>query len=577
MTGTFHQRRASAIPTAGVPVVNAPAPPSDVRPSPTGAACGRHSAFERLLGLVTRVRPGEGRAVALFGAHVFLILFAYYIFRAVREGLLLESGTAATGSYATAVIAVALMLLVPAYSAVRRRRQGAQLVNLVILAFAATLFGFWALAAAGFDIGFGFYVWVGIFNVMLLAQFWALAADSFNIKAGQRLFPAIMLAAQLGALSGAQFTQRWAAALGTSNLLLAGGAMLLLTLTFTARMREGVPGGSRHAGRPQLPESFHPLGGFAVVAASRYLVLIALMLVLVNWISSTGDFIHRSFVKAHFDGIAAASGGTLQAKTLITAYMGSFFFWMIVVQLSLQLFVVGRLFRRFGVANALLVPAVLSLVGYAAVGFLPLLTTIRLVRIGEQATEYSLTNTLRQALFLPTTPVETYEGKTTIETFFWRFGDLLQAGMVWLGTTWLAMDATGFAALNVLLAAFWVAVAVAIGREYRRLAALNLRNSAPELTRPIPDAVARPGDRFEHELPADLFVDRDPGDVLTYSAAAADGRPLPGWLRFDALRRRFHGIACERMAEEIVVEVVATDHDGVAVRGCFVIRRVLSG
>jgi AAA family ATP:ADP antiporter len=535
-----------------------------------------HTPFERLLGLVTRVRPGEGRAVALFGAHVFLILFAYYIFRAVREGLLLESGSAALGSYATAVIALALMLLVPTYSAVRRRWQGARLVNLVILAFAATLFGFWALASAGVDIGFAFYVWVGVFNVMLLAQFWALAADSFNIKAGQRLFPAIMLAAQFGALLGSQFTQRWAGTLGTSNLLLVGGVLLLLTVTFTARMRHGVPAGSRHADRPRLPESFHPLGGFAVVAASRYLVLIALMLVLVNWISSTGDFIHRSFVKEHFDALAAASGGTLQSKTLITGYMASFFFWMIVVQLSLQLFVVGRLFRSIGVASALLLPALLSLVGYAAVGFLPLLTTIRLVRISEQATEYSLTNTLRQALFLPTTPTETYEGKTTIETFFWRFGDLLQAGMVWLGTTWLSMNAAGFAALNVLLASFWVAVAVAIGREYRRLAALNLRNSAPELTRPIPHATARPGERFEHQLPHDLFVDSDPGDVLVLSAASPGGRPLPDWLRFDAARQCFHGTACERLDEETVVEVVATDHDGVAVRGCFVIRRSAS-
>ena len=85
---------------------DAPPPPANDAIRPAAA----HSPFERLLGLVTRVRPGEGRAVALFGAHVFLILFAYYIFRAVREGLLLESGSAATGSYATAVIALAQAL-----------------------------------------------------------------------------------------------------------------------------------------------------------------------------------------------------------------------------------------------------------------------------------------------------------------------------------------------------------------------------------------------------------------------------------------------------------------------------------
>ena len=263
----------------------------------------------------------------------------------------------------------------------------------------------------------------------------------------------------------------------------------------------------------------------------------------------------------------------MEAKTLVTTYMARFFFWMIVLQLSIQLFAVGRLFRVLGVANTLLIPAALSLLGYGLVGFMPILTTIRLVRMGEQSVEYSLTNTLRQALFLPTTPAQTYEGKTTIETFFWRFGDLMQAGMVYVGTTRLAMDATAFAFLNMALAAFWLAVAFAIGKEYRRLAAEKMTNVAPQLTRPIPHAEVQPGQPFEHRLPADLFVDRDPGDVITLSACAPGGAPLPGWLRFDAMRHRFHGTPVEWVEEELVIEVVATDNDGVTTSGTFVIRR----
>lgn len=529
--------------------------------------------FERVLALITRIRPGEGRPVALFGAHVFLILFAYYIVRSLREGFLLERGSAALGSYATAAIALILMLLVPVYSAVRRRYQGTRLVNSVIGFFALTLFGFWAAARAGMDIGFAFYVWVGIFNVMMVAQFWALAADSFNIKAGQRLFPAIMLAAQFGGLSGSQFTQQYASLLGAGNLMLVSTGLLALTATFTGRMHACVPPESQQVARDGPLERPHFLGGFRVVAGSRYLILIAVMLVLINWISSTGDYIHRAFVKEHFDAIAAASVPPVEAKTLVTTYMARFFFWMIVLQLSIQLFAVGRLFRVLGVANTLLIPAALSLVGYGLVGFMPILTTIRLVRMGEQSVEYSLTNTLRQALFLPTTPAQTYEGKTTIETFFWRFGDLMQAGMVYVGTTRLAMDATAFAFLNMALAAFWLAVAFAIGKEYRRLAAEKMTNVAPQLTRPIPHAEVLPGQPFEHRLPADLFVDRDPGDVITLSACAPGGAPLPDWLRFDAMRHRFHGTPVEWVEEELVIEVVATDNDGVTTSGTFVIRR----
>ena len=531
--------------------------------------------FERLLALVTKIRPGEGRTVALFGTHVFLILFAYYIFRSVREGFLLEEGSAARGSYATAVIAAVLMVLVPVYSAVRRHFDGVRLVNAIIAFFIVTLLTFWIVANSGADVGFAFYVWVGIFNVMMIAQFWALAADSFNVKTGQRLFPAIMLAAQLGALAGAEFTESFTGTLGTNNLLVVGMGLLLLTMGLTGFMHANVPQESRPVGRESRLEVRRLLGGFQLVAASRYLSLIALMIVLINWISSTGDFIHRDFVKQHFEAVAAASATPVATRDLVTAYMANFFFWMIVVQLFIQVFVVGRLFRTIGIATAVMIPAALSMIGYGLVAFIPLLSIIRLVRMGEQSVEYSLTNTLRQALFLPTTRAETYEGKTTIETFFWRFGDLLQAGMVFAGTTWLAMDARAFAVLNACLAAFWIAVAYAIGRQYRRLAAQNLTNAAPTLTRPIPHAELRPGERFEHALPRDLFVDQDPGDVLTLTACREGGAPLPEWLRFDPHAHRFHGVCGHFEADEMMVQVIATDHDGVSVSGTFLIRRAV--
>lgn len=534
----------------------------------------KYTPFERLLALVTALRPGEGRTVARFGAHVFLMLFAYYIFRSVREGLLLEYGSAATGSYATATIAGILLVLVPVYSVVRRRYDGPRLVNATIGFFIVTLLCFWVAATRGFDVGFAFYVWVGIFNVMALAQFWALATDSFNIKTGQRLFPVIMLAAQFGALAGAQFTDVMTQRLGTNNLLLVGTVLLAITLSFTKLMHTGVPPESRRVDQREEPHAHRLLGGFQVVASSRYLTLIALMVVLINWISSTGDFIHRDFVKEHFSAIAAASAQPDGAKDLITAYMGKFFFWMVMIQLFIQIAVVGRLFRTIGVAAALLIPAAFSLIGYGLVGFVPVLSIIRMVRMGEQSIEYSLTNTLRQALFLPTARTQTYEGKTTIETFFWRFGDLLQAGMVFVGTSMLGMGAPAFALLNMGLAAFWLAVAFVIGKEYRRLAATNLTNVAPTLTRPIPAAEVMPGRRFEHQLPHDIFVDHDPGDVLKLTVRCQDGAALPGWLRFDPHRHVFHGEPIGEIEEELIIEVVATDNDGVSTSGRFVIRRV---
>ena len=93
----------------------------------------KYTPFERLLALITKVRPGEGRAVALFGAHIFLILFSYYLFKAAREGLLLARLSAADASYATATLATLLIFIVPLYSQIRRRLDGPLLVIAVIV------------------------------------------------------------------------------------------------------------------------------------------------------------------------------------------------------------------------------------------------------------------------------------------------------------------------------------------------------------------------------------------------------------------------------------------------------------
>jgi hypothetical protein len=128
-----------------------------------------------------------------------------------------------------------------------------------------------------------------------------------------------------------------------------------------------------------------------------------------------------------------------------------------------------------------------------------------------------------------------------------------------------------------VLASFWIAVAMMIGRMYNELARTNLTNAAPRLTGEIPHAELRPGVPFVHQLPPDLFEDSDPGDVLTLSARCADGSPLPDWLSFDHHHHRFHCDGHHLEFDELVVEVIATNHDGESVSGTFTIRRLSLG
>ena len=537
--------------------------------------------LERLITLFTRVRPGEGRSVQLFFLHGFLLLFSYQVVKALREAFMLTKFSAEVRAYAVAVIALVLMVLVPTYAAIRRRLDGARLLRAVTVFFAVNMAVFALLAASGIYMAFTFFVWVSIFGVMMIAQFWAFAADSYNLKSGQRLFPVIMVGANLGALAGAKSAQLAVATLTPVGLMLVATVVLAFTLMLAGPERSAVPAGSRAVTAEHGKTKPRLLGGIELVLRDRYLLLIAILVVLLNWINTTGEFILADFVQRDAEAQVAASGGALDPKELIAAFYGDFQFWVTLVGLGIQLFVVSRLYRHpaVGVRGALLIHPVIVAVGYGLIaispliaGFVPIFSLIRLVKITENSIDYSLMNTTRHALFLPVDRDSKYDGKTAIDTFFWRFGDLIQAGIVFVGLNVFGWKAPQFALLSLLLALVWIGLAVAIGREFGRKARENVINVAPEAGRPIPDLAFVPGRPFEHKVAEDAFVDADPGDVLYLKARLSDGHALPAWLSFDPRSRRFVGNPPEDAPTEIVVTVVASDVDGLEAESSFVIR-----
>ncbi len=102
--------------------------------------------------------------------------------------------------------------------------------------------------------------------------------------------------------------------------------------------------------------------------------------------------------------------------------------------------------------------------------FFPVLAVVRWAKTAENATDYSLNNTVRNMLFLPCTRDQKYGGKQAIDSFFVRIGDVLSAALVFVGTTYFALGGSGFARLNILIVTGWLVLAFFVGREYTRLA-----------------------------------------------------------------------------------------------------------
>ena len=429
--------------------------------------------LERVLGAFTEVHAGEGRTALLLALNVFLILMAYYVLKPVREALILGEGSAELKSYMSALQVGLLALVVPAYGRLVVRLPRIRLINVVTAIFAGCLAGFFLAAQAGLSIGVVFFLWIGIFNLMIVAQFWSFANDLYSRAEGERLFVIVGFGASLGAVVGARAAGRLIEPLGINVLLLVGagllGVQVLVTNAVERRER------ARRAAQPSPPArpaaASKPGGSnaFAMVFRTRYLLLIALMLMLLNLVNTTGEYILGSIVERAAADAVARGATALSEQQIIGQFYSRYFLMVNVLGLLLQLFVVSRVIKYWGVSRAVMILPLIAAGAYNILAFYPVLWAVLAAKVLENSTDYSLNNTVRNMLFLPCTYEQKFSAKQAIDSFFVRMGDVLSALLVFAGTAAVALSPRGFAAVNAVLVLIWLALAWRVGRKYEGL------------------------------------------------------------------------------------------------------------
>ena len=425
------------------------------------------SILDRALRVFGDVRAGEGLGVLLMFLNIFALLVAYYILKTVREPLILSEGSAELKSYASALQALVLMGYVPLYAWVASKLPRQKLILAVILFFRGGLQLFFLAGQAGVPhIGLVFFVWVGICSLTMIAQFWSYANDLYSREAGNRLFALIAIGSTAGAPLGAALAEwMFESGVGPYSMMQIAAALLLvhLGLYAAANRRLAGAGGAASGG-----ESLKRGGGFGLVFRSRYLMLIAAFLVLLNVVNTTGEYLLSESVLKNAASLAAADPG-FDVGAYIGGFYGGVFFWVNVATIIIQAFLVSRLVKYLGMAGALFALPIVALGTYGLVGAGVGFALLRWAKTAENSTDYSVMNTAKQMLWLPTSREEKYKAKQAIDTFFVRAGDVISAGIVFVGVNWLALGVTGFGRANVAIILAWFVVGVVLLREYRRL------------------------------------------------------------------------------------------------------------
>ena len=429
----------------------------------------------RALRFVTVVRGPETITALLLTFESFLLIFGYYQIKAAREGLLLAAHPATVKAYLAIPQVLLIVPVIAAFSRLASRVPRHLLVTWVTVFCISNLLVFVALGRAGVPVsimGIVFFVWIGIFNLTIPAQFWGFANDLYDEESGRRLFPLIALGASLGGVAGPLVARRVIPHVGCYGMMLVTAGVLLLTIALTwvahARNLREHPHSAGWLPDPRT-RPLDPGGGFRLVLDSRYLLAIAAMVLLYNFVNALGEYMFSDLQRSvALRELGPGAAGSAELQNYIGAAFAGYQWLGNVIGLFVQVFLVSRLFRWIGVGGALLLLPLIALGGYGFASFGASLLLLKWVKAVENGVDYSLMKTARSALFLVTQRAEKYKAQAAVETFFVRGGDTLCAAVVWAGTAGLALSVEGFAVANVIAVCAWLALSAWIAREHAR-------------------------------------------------------------------------------------------------------------
>jgi len=460
------------------------------------------SPAERFLQLFTEVKPGEGTTALLMFANVFLILLAYYFIKPLREGWIAVSDIQGLSkmevkAYSSFAQSILLLFLVGWYAKLAATMDRVTLITRATLFCISNMVLFWFLQP-GFFVdklpvsGLVYYLWVGMFGVFVVAQFWTFCADVYNNERGKRMLPVIAVGATSGAAAGSWMVDQLVGSgiIPTEALLLVATVPLFVSIYLTRLVDQRSH--DVHQAQPVVAEQAPPveqveehrddkppsiIDGAKLVFLSKFLLFAVLVTLLTNWVNTNGENLLFRVIQETLSAQAAEQGITGEAGMLAfirdgtTAFYGNFYFWVNIIALLLQAFVASRLLKYGGFGAILLILPTIALVSYTVMALLPVLYIVKMMKIAENATDYSLNNTSRHVLWLPVSSSLKFRAKPAIDTLYQRVGDGLAAITVLLGVHVFVLSTSEFFAFNVFLVLMWLVCGYLLLREHRKASA----------------------------------------------------------------------------------------------------------
>lgn len=418
------------------------------------------------------IRKGEFAPALLFFLFWFLVIVVFQALRPLKKGLFVEHLGAHVELYAKLSNIGVAMLAVVVFTALYNRFGSRRLIPTLCGIFVVALLGFAAALSGGRvpapALNWSFYLFGDAWSTVWVTSFWAYLSELTLTEQSKRLYGLIGAGGVIGGLTANFAVWQYVENSGI-GVLLTGAAILtiviaviVLRLEMIARRpgaaiqrRTDTPTPEKATDSPKKKDNVFE--GARLVTASKYLLAIAMITFLYEINSQILDYQYSSAAEA-----LQGAGGTQAFFGRIGTIVG-------LVSVFTQLFLVSFIIRTFGITTALLVlPAAMA----AASGIYfvtPVLTTAALLTISDNAFSYSINQTARETLYVPTSDDVKYKARAFINMLVQRVG---KGAAILMALGFGAMSNLPIRYLSLLafaVIAVWIGFALYAGRKFDQL------------------------------------------------------------------------------------------------------------
>ena len=416
------------------------------------------------------VRPEEFASTLFLFFFFFLVTASAYIIKTVKISLFLEWLTFEKLPLAYMLTALLIGFVVTLNTKLLHRMKREIYISISLVFFIISFLVFWWLFRIEWKwLSLVFWFWADVFTATSVTQFWILVNDEYSPRQAKRLIGFLVSGGLLGGILGALLASSLINIVKTEDLLLACPFLLIMCLILMISLRgfkisKGKLEQKQRADR--IREKVGYRKSFQMFARNRHLVILGGIMASAIIVTTLIDFQFNSVVEDKFPQLDAR-----------TAFLGTFFSVLLIFSYLLHISATNRILKKFGIHTAILITPLILLIGTLAVFFVPITAMIFWIvplKGADKSLAHSLSQSVRELLYIPVAPDIKYKAKVFIDMFVNKFAKGLAAILLLLFFTLLGFTIRQISFIVVFFVFIWIGLSWRMTKEYVGIVKKNL-------------------------------------------------------------------------------------------------------